>query len=438
MTITKALLAGLFAVSVCMAQTVTISGKVTDSTGVTPISGAAVRLEMGGLSTTSGSDGSFTITGTVGIITTNFNKTLSGKITATLRDGYMSLSLREKSEVEISSYTIQGKELSSLHKTFAVGSHSVALPITAAGVCLYRIRAGKEEFVLKSNSLTGVTRGAALSNQGASPTALTRQVERYAPFNDVIKVEKAGYLNRRVTVTNSDTSGMVIQMILQDAGTVTDIDGNVYHAIRIGNQVWTVENLRVTKYNDGSAIPLVTEELAWSFLSTPGYCYFDNTSNTDSIKKWGALYNAYVASPTNSKKIAPAGWHVPTDEEWTILKKYLVLNGYNWDGTTDTSAKDKIAKSLASKTDWNESTIDGAIGNDLTKNNGSGFSAFPVGYRGDNGTFYNLGKFGSWWSSTDNAAGSAWYRFLGWEADRIFRSYTTSGSGFSLRLVRDN
>jgi hypothetical protein len=114
MTIIKALLVSFFVVSVCIAQTnVTISGKVTDSTGVTPIVGATVRLEKGGLPTTSGADGSFTITGTtVGIITPHFNKALSGKITASLHNGYMSLNLREKSDVEISSYTIQGKELS--------------------------------------------------------------------------------------------------------------------------------------------------------------------------------------------------------------------------------------------------------------------------------------------------------------------------------------
>jgi hypothetical protein len=146
----------------------------------------------------------------------------------------------------------------------------------------------------------------ALPNQGTSSTILTRQVEWHVPIIDVIKVEKEGYLNYRVIVTKSDTSGIVIKMILKDAGTVMDIDGNVYHAIKIGNQIWTMENLRTTKYNDGTAIPLVIDNDAWSALTTPGYCYNENQTNADSIKKWGALYNWYynwyVVAPTKKIK----------------------------------------------------------------------------------------------------------------------------------------
>jgi uncharacterized protein (TIGR02145 family) len=294
--------------------------------------------------------------------------------------------------------------------------------------------------VLKSNLLTGVSRGAALSNQGTSPTALTRQVERYVPINDVIKVEKEGYLNYRTQVTTSDTSGLVVKLILQDAGTVTDIDGNVYHAIRIWNQIWTVENLRTTKYNDGSDIPLVTDGIAWGNLSTPGYCWYNNDA-TNKVK-YGALYNWYTVNPANPKKIATAGWHVPTDAEWTILEKYLVLNGYNWDGTTDTSSTtwpyNKIAKSLASKTDWYPSTSSGAIGNDLTTNNRSGFSALPGGYRDDGSTFDLQSANGNWWSATEDGASRAYNRYLDYGSDYMDRGNAREGYGFSVRLLRDN
>jgi len=74
------------------------------------------------------------------------------------------------------------------------------------------------------------------------------------------------------------------------------------------------ENLRTTKYNDGSAIPLVTESAAWAALTTPGYCYYGNTTNDDNIKKYGSLYNWYVVDSTNPKKIAPAGWHAKIGE----------------------------------------------------------------------------------------------------------------------------
>ena len=144
-----------------------------------------------------------------------------------------------------------------------------------------------------------------------------------------------------LTIKNHSYTGNTIC-----AGTITDFDGNGYQAVKIGNQVWTVENLRTTKYNDGTAIPYVTDSAAWVNLTTPGYCYFNNMVNADSIRKFGALYNWYAV---DTKKLAPAGWHVPTDAEWDTLENYLIANGYNWDGTTDSN---KIAKSLAAKTDW--------------------------------------------------------------------------------------
>jgi uncharacterized protein (TIGR02145 family) len=219
-----------------------------------------------------------------------------------------------------------------------------------------------------------------------------------------------------------------------NTGSITDIDGNVYQTVRIGNQVWTVENLRTTKYNDGSAIPLVTDGTEWAALTTPGYCYYNNTTNTDSIKKYGALYNWYAV---DTKKLAPKGWHVPTDAEWDTLQNYLIANGYNWDGTT---TDDKIAKSMAAKTDWETHTDPGTIGNDLTKNNRSGFSALPGGYRARSGRFNYIGYDGGWWSATEFDASHAYSRFLYFDHDYLFRYSDYLGyksCGFSVRLLKD-
>ena len=218
-----------------------------------------------------------------------------------------------------------------------------------------------------------------------------------------------------------------------DTGTVTDIDGNVYQTVKIGNQVWTVENLRTTKYNDGSAIPLVTDNTAWEKLTTPGYCLYDNDIKHKS--KYGALYNWFAI---DTKKLAPAGWHVPTDTEWTTLQNYLIANGYNWDGTKEGN---KIAKSLATKTDWKISTFEGAIGYKLTKNNRSGFSALPGGFRNFNGVFGDVGYGCGWWSATVYDASSAYYRDLDFEYDNLGRDYGFhlygKSCGFSVRLLRD-
>jgi uncharacterized protein (TIGR02145 family) len=222
--------------------------------------------------------------------------------------------------------------------------------------------------------------------------------------------------------------------MIVSAGTVTDADGNVYQTVKIGTQVWTVENLRTTKYNDGSAIPLVTDGGLWVALNTPGYCYYGNTTNADSIKNYGALYNW---NAVNTKKLAPMGWHVPTDAEWDTLQNYLVINGFNWDGTTDTSTENKIAKSLAAKTDWIASTTPGAIGNGLTKNNRSGFSALPGGCRDDHGSFSYVGDGGYWWSATEDESSDAYYRDLYCVYDYLVRYYYYKRCGFSVRLVRD-
>jgi len=218
------------------------------------------------------------------------------------------------------------------------------------------------------------------------------------------------------------------------SGTVKDADGNVYKTVKIGNQVWMAENLRTTTFNDGTPIPKITDGDEWSELFTPGYCFFDNLDDTDNIKKYGALYNWYAV---NNEKFAPKGWHVPTDSEWTILEKYLVLNGYNWDGTTDTSAENIIAKSLASKTDWYSSTRPGATGNDLTTNNRSGFSALPGGYRHNDGTFSLQSNLGFWWSATESGASNAWDRNLYYNYFNLYRTSNHKSHGFSVRLLRD-
>ncbi len=230
-----------------------------------------------------------------------------------------------------------------------------------------------------------------------------------------------------VTVKDLSYTGNTIS-----AGTVTDIDGNDYWAVKIGNQVWTVENLRTTKYNDGSSIPYVKSDSDWVNLTTPGYSYFNNMVNTDSIRKFGVLYNWYAI---DNKKLAPVGWHVPTDAEWVTLENYLIGSGYNWDGTTKDN---KIAKALSAKTNWYTETglKDGSIGNDLSKNNKSGFLAIPAGSRSTNGAF-DFGGSGNWWSATEFNASGGVARNLYYDYDNLAWNSNYKSSGFSVRLLKD-
>ncbi len=212
--------------------------------------------------------------------------------------------------------------------------------------------------------------------------------------------------------------------------TVTDIDGNVYHEVTIGTQTWMVENLKTTKYRNGDAIPYVADNATWSALTSGAQAAYNN--DAANATKYGLLYNWYAVA--DSRNIAPTGWHVPTDAEWTTLENYLIANGYNFDGRT---TYNNIAKSLAATTDWYTSTGIGNIGNDLTQNNTSGFSALPGGYRYLNGQFYYLLSFSNWWSSSASSATTAWYRNLAsYEASSY---YSTEGkaNGFSVRCIKD-
>lgn len=193
----------------------------------------------------------------------------------------------------------------------------------------------------------------------------------------------------------------------------------------------------MTKYNDGSAIPMDALIETWKNAKTPKYCYYNNTTNTDSIRKYGALYNWHVVSPINPSRIAPAGWHVPSDSEWTVLEKYLIANGCNWDGTTDTSKYNVIAKSMAAKTDWWTSSNAGKIGCDLTKNNRSGFSALPGGYRNYDGYFDCKVIDGYWWSAMEFSENSAYLWTLYFNFDYLYRIGNHESCGYSVRLVKD-
>jgi len=207
--------------------------------------------------------------------------------------------------------------------------------------------------------------------------------------------------------------------------TVKDIDGNVYQTVTIGTQVWMVENLKTTKYRNGDPIPNVTDDTEWSNLTTGAQCNYNNDAAFGN--KYGKLYNWYAVS--DGRNIAPTGWHVPSDAEWTTLENYVAANL----GTSGS-----VAKALASKTDWPSSTDAGAVGNDLSKNNTSGFSALPGGYRSMVGSFNVIGYYGSWWTSTEDNASSAWDRYLNYYFPGVYRSSYSKGSGFSVRCVRDN
>jgi uncharacterized protein (TIGR02145 family) len=196
------------------------------------------------------------------------------------------------------------------------------------------------------------------------------------------------------------------------AQTVKDLEGNVYKTITIDTQVWMAENLKTLKYNDGTAIPLVIEDVAWEALTTPAYCWYDKDATTNK-NTYGVLYNWFVV---NTNKLCPKGWHVPTDREWKTLTTFL--------GGEDI-ASGKLRET--GTTHW-QSPNDGAT-------NESGFTALPGGYRDATGTCYDIGVMGYWWSSSEVSTREASYRGMssGYVGGRGFNKQF----GFSVRCLRD-
>ncbi len=185
----------------------------------------------------------------------------------------------------------------------------------------------------------------------------------------------------------------------------------------IGTQVWTTQNLNVFTYRDGTPIPKITDATAWASLTTGAYCYYDNDSATYAAL-YGKLYNWYAMKDSTHGGLAPTGWHVPTDAEWATLT--TTLGGESVSGGK--------MKALGT-TRW--------ITPNTGANNISGFAGLPGGYRLFNGSFFNIGSNGVWWSSTEYLTTYAWNRGLNYNTSNASRFYNYKLGGFSVRCLMD-
>jgi uncharacterized protein (TIGR02145 family) len=194
-----------------------------------------------------------------------------------------------------------------------------------------------------------------------------------------------------------------------------------------------VDNLKTTRYRNGELISSSTPaDKDITAESEPKYQWAYN-GDENNVAKYGRLYTWYAA--TDFRNIAPEGWHVPTDDEWTEFENYLIANGYNYDETT---TENKIAKAMAATTDWVTYEGTGTIGDDLSKNNKSGFTTIPSGYRYDNGGFGNIGNCCIWWTCLEFTKYYAWGRNLYHWDTNMSRNYLTKNYGFSVRCIKDN
>jgi uncharacterized protein (TIGR02145 family) len=229
-----------------------------------------------------------------------------------------------------------------------------------------------------------------------------------------LKINTNYYVRAYATNSNGISYGNEISFIIQQCSgeQVTDMDGNVYNSVIIGTQTWMVENLKATKFNNGIKIPLIENDTVWSYLSTPGYCWYNNDSSSN--VKYGALYNCYTI---NTGNLAPTGWHVATNEDWTILSTYL-------GGVTIAGGKLKETGT----THWGLPNKDAS--------DEVGFKALPGGYRGNNGAFVGLNNYGNWWTST-TVDEQAWFRQMNAYGSDLLYGSRYKEEGYSIRCVKD-
>ena len=247
--------------------------------------------------------------------------------------------------------------------------------------------------------------------------------------NDTMYIMKAGQVTAKYHVTNQLDS--IIFYKPTNSNSVTDASGNTYPTVKIGTQTWMAENLRSTKYSDGTDIPIVTDNTQWATnfnnnTTLPMMSWYNNDEATYINNKYGALYNWYALSPTanGNKNLCPSGWHIPTDAEWNTLIGYL---DPEFNATVTIGSQSKLAGGkMKSTTGWNKNVT-----------NESGFSGLPGGTRRYDGSFVQIGDNGYWWSSTEFYPKTAWLRCLSDSFDdTIIFDYDKFG-GISVRCIRD-
>lgn len=202
---------------------------------------------------------------------------------------------------------------------------------------------------------------------------------------------------------------------------LSDVEGNLYNTVVIGNQVWMAENLKTTKFNDNSNVAHVPDNTAWAGLSTPGYTWYNNVAANKDI--YGALYNWFAASAAN---LCPAGWHVPTDDDFKTLEISLGMSQSqadlrSWRGTDE-------GTKLKNTTGWTSGA----------GTNTSGFSALPGGYRYYfDGTFNGAGTIAYFWTSSPETSDRSFMRQVNSTNATVERENAGNGAGKSVRCLKD-
>lgn len=353
------------------------------------------------------------------------------------------ISLIEKEKVRILVHDFMGKELSHYSNELVSGTHTFRFIPGFTGFYLLTVVTKQSSQTIKmvsdliNKSKTSNCKLKYVGFSNSTDFLKSKKMKSGFDFNlgDELKFTANTYIGA-TSITDIPDSIKVYEF--QYTGipcpgtpTVTDIDGNEYNTVQIGDQCWMKENLKTTAYNNGTSIPNIQDSLSWGNLTSGAYVWYNNDSTWKDI--YGALYNWYTVIDSN--KICPSGWHVPSYEEWTGLTDFIG----GWIPPYGNMLKScrQVNSPLGEECLTDVHPRWEAFG-EFYGTDDFGFSGLPAGNRFfEDGVFTFIGKVGFFWSETEYSVEGSRVLVLLYNYDVVAHSYRHKNEGFSVRCLKD-
>ncbi len=308
-----------------------------------------------------------------------------------------------------------GREITKFQQNLSNGIHSFKVAGLSDGIYTVHVNLDDQSYsgkIISNNryssrlTITYIGNNGPLQEISKLKSATTEQFWQYNTGDRLKFIGTSGKFSN-VVMGIPTGNGIYIFNFIE----CTDADGNNYPTVQIGTQIWMAENLKTTKYNDGKNIPNVTDNITWAGISSDAYCWYNNDINYKNI--YGALYNWYAL---NTSKLAPLGWHVATDAEWTTLSNLLGGNSVSGGKLKETGINHWTAQNSGAT-------------------NETGFTALPGGQRDFQGTNSFVSRDADWWSSTANSSIEAWSRNITFLGGGTGIYSVNKRSGYSVRCI---
>jgi uncharacterized protein (TIGR02145 family) len=384
---------------------------------------STVKVEnlTSGASLTLNGDDILRLTGIVGISQVDYKKSSGMKIypNPMIENSTVEIFPPSAGEANITIYDMTGRAITQIQRYLDKSRQDFSLSGIKKGFYLINVKGSNYQFSGKLQSNGKSAGSVSFEKVSNSIQATDEKVFPEESKGSMFTVDMPYSTGDRLKYTgiSGNYSTSVIDIPLQDKTIAfnflacTDGDNNNYQIVEISTRVWMAENLKTTKFSDGTAIPVVTDNTVWVNLTTMAYCDYDN--NPGNSTTYGKLYNWYAV--TDSRNVCPTGWHLPSIEEWSALTTYL---------GGESVAGGKLKEQ--GTTHW--------LSPNYGATNEIGFTALPGGYRGGNGTFASIRSSGGWWSS---GATETWSRAVYYFSSVVYSSIANTTYGLSVRCIRD-